>query len=198
LTILINKVLFGVKKPRKNKKATDADYVSNQDLYNSLVEYSKKVKESENAGKKKPKLPDFIGECILKIASRLSYRPNFANYPYREEMVSDAVLNCITYIDNFDPSKSTSPFGYLTQICWFSFVRIINKEKREKYTQYKYAEQQNDKDFHNWFNETYAGVDIGRRDFFGLTDLDMERFEEMLTPKKKKRKTKTKKSMFDL
>jgi hypothetical protein len=187
-----------VKKPRKNKKATDADYVSNQDLYNSLVEYSKKVKESENAGKKKPKLPDFIGECILKIASRLSYRPNFANYPYREEMVSDAVLNCITYIDNFDPSKSTSPFGYLTQICWFSFVRIINKEKREKYTQYKYAEQQNDKDFHNWFNETYAGVDIGRRDFFGLTDLDMERFEEMLTPKKKKRKTKTKKSMFDL
>jgi hypothetical protein len=157
---------------------------------------------SENAvdisGKKKPKLPDFIGECILKIASRLSYRPNFANYPYREEMVSDAVLNCVTYIDNFDPSKSTSPFGYLTQICWFSFVRIINKEKREKYTQYKFAEQQNDKDFHNWFNETYAGIDIGRRDFFGLTDLDMERFDEMLSPKKTKRKKKVKKDSLDI
>ncbi len=188
-----------MKKPkRKNKKASDADYVSNQDLYDALVDYRKKVQDAENAGRKKPKLPDFIGECILKIATRLSYRPNFANYPYREEMVSDAVLNCITYIDNFDPSKSNSPFGYLTQVCWFSFVRIINKEKREKYTQYKYAEQQNDKDFHNWFNETYAGIDVGRRDFFGLTDLDMERFDEMLAPKKGKRKRKTKESSLDL
>jgi hypothetical protein len=189
---------MSVKKPKKKKKASDADYVSNQDLLDALIDYKKKKDEAEDAGRKKPKLPDFIGECILKIASRLSFRPNFANYPYREEMVSDAVLNCITYIDNFDPAKSSSPFGYLTQICWFSFVRIINKEKREKYTQYKYAEQQNDKDFHAWFNETYAGVDIGRRDFFGLTDLDMERFDEMLTPKKTKRKRKSKKERLDI
>jgi hypothetical protein len=183
-----------VKKPKKKKKKeTDADYVSNQALYDALVEYKIKITDAENAGRKKPKLPDFIGECVLKIATRLSFRPNFANYPYREEMVSDAVLNCITYIDNFDPSKSTSPFGYLTQICWFSFVRIINKEKKEKYVQYKFAEQKNDKDFHNWFNETYAGIDIGRRDFFGLTDLDMERFDEMLSLKKSKRKKRTKK-----
>jgi len=183
-----------VKKPKKKKtKETDADYVSNQALYDALVEYKIKITDAENAGRKKPKLPDFIGECVLKIATRLSFRPNFANYPYREEMVSDAVLNCITYIDNFDPSKSTSPFGYLTQICWFSFVRIINKEKKEKYVQYKFAEQKNDKDFHNWFNETYAGIDIGRRDFFGLTDLDMERFDEMLSLKKSKRKKRTKK-----
>ncbi len=183
-----------MKKPKKKKKKeTDADYVSNQALYDALVEYKIKITDAENAGRKKPKLPDFIGECVLKIATRLSFRPNFANYPYREEMVSDAVLNCITYIDNFDPSKSTSPFGYLTQICWFSFVRIINKEKKEKYVQYKFAEQKNDKDFHNWFNETYAGIDIGRRDFFGLTDLDMERFDEMLSLKKSKRKKRTKK-----
>ena len=189
-----------MKKPKKKKaKPSDADYVDNQELYNALVDYRKKSLDAENAGKRKPKLPDYIGECVLKIASRLSYRPNFANYPYREEMVSDAVLNCITYIDNFDPSKSTSPFGYLTQICWFSFVRIINKEKKEKYTQYKYAEQQNDKDFHNWFNETYAGIDIGRRDFFGLTDSDMERFDEMCAPKKTKRKKrKSKKTIFEL
>jgi hypothetical protein len=187
-----------VKKKRKNKKASDNDYVSNQELYDALVEYNKKKDDAENAGRKKPKVPDFIGECILKIANRLSYRPNFANYPYREEMISDAVLNCITYIDNFDPAKSNSPFGYLTQICWFSFVRIINKEKREKYTQYKFAEQQNNKDFQNWFNETYAGIDIGRRDFFGLTDLDMERFDEMLAPKKTKRTRKSKKKGLDV
>lgn len=159
----------------------------------------KNAKKQKIVEEKKPKLTDYLGECILKIATRLSYRPNFANYPYREEMVSDAVLNCITYIDNFDPKKSTSPFGYLTQICWFSFVRIINKEKKEKYTQFKFAEQQNNKDFHNWFNETYAGVDIGRKDFFGLTDSDMERFDEMCSPKKKKRKKrKTKKNIFDI
>ena len=183
---------------KKKKEASNSDYVSNQELYDALVDYRKKSDDAENAGRKKPKLPDFIGECILKIASRLSYRPNFANYPYREEMVSDAVLNCITYIDNFDPAKSSSPFGYLTQICWFSFVRIINKEKREKYTQYKYAENQNDKEFHAWFNETYAGIDIGRRDFFGLTDLDMERFDDMLAPKKTKRKRKSKKDSLDV
>jgi hypothetical protein len=114
-------------------------------------------------------------------------------------MVSDAVLNCITYIDNFDPKRSTSPFGYLTQICWFSFVRIINKEKKEKYVQYKFAEQQNNKDFQNWFNETYAGMDIGRRDFFGLTDSDMVRFDEMCQPKKAKRKKrKPKPDPFDI
>ena len=189
-----------MKNPRKKKASSDADYVSNTDLYAALIDYRKKTDEAENAGRKKPKLPDFIGECILKIASRLSYRPNFANYPYREEMVSDAVLNCITYIGNFDPAKSTSPFGYLTQICWFSFVRIINKEKKEKYTQYKYAEQQNDKDFHHWFNKVYAGIVIGRRDFFGLTDLDMDRFDIMCTPKKTKgkRTRKSKKPTLDL
>lgn len=187
-----------MKKKPKKKAASDNDYVSNQELLDALIEYKTKKDDAENAGRKKPKLPDFIGECILKIATRLSFRPNFANYPYREEMVSDAVLNCITYIDNFDPNKSSSPFGYLTQICWFSFVRIINKEKREKYTQYKFAEQQNDKDFHNWFNETYAGIDIGRRDFFGLTDLDMERFDEMLSPKKAKRKKRSRKNTLDI
>jgi hypothetical protein len=188
-----------VKKPKKKKsKPSDADYVDNQALYDALVEYKKKLKDAENAGRKKPKLPDYIGECILKIASRLSYRPNFANYPYREEMVSDGVLNCITYIDNFDPKLSTSPFGYLTQICWFSFVRIINKEKKEKYTQFKFAEQQNNKDFQNWFNEVYAGVDIGRKDFFGLTDSDMERFDEMTNPKKSKIKKKKKSSKLDI
>jgi len=189
-----------MKKPKKKKtKPTDADYVDNTQLYDSLVEYRKKCKDADNSGRKKPKLPDYIGESILKIATRLSYRPNFANYHYREEMVSDAVLNCVTYIDNFDPKLSTSPFGYLTQICWFSFVRIINKEKKEKYVQYKFAELQNNKDFQNWFNETYAGMDIGRRDFFGLTDSDMERFDEMCKPKKIKRsKKKTKQDMFDL
>ena len=185
----------------KKTKEPKIHYVNNAEFLKALIQWKKDCVDAEDSGEEHPpRIPNYIGECILKIASRLSYRPNFANYPYREEMVSDAVLNCITYIGNFDPAKSTSPFGYLTQICWFSFVRIINKEKKEKYTQYKYAEQQNDKDFHHWFNKVYAGVDIGRRDFFGLTDLDMDRFDIMCTPKKTKgkRTRKSKKPTLDI
>jgi hypothetical protein len=168
------------KKPKK-KKDKDGDYVDNARLYQELVD----------AGKKKPKLPDYIGDAILKIASRLSYRPNFANYSYREEMVSDAVLNCITYIDNFDPDVSKSPFGYLTQICWFSFVRIINKEKKEKYVQYKLAESKNDPEFHKWFNEKFSGVENGFKDAFGIGEAEVEKMDKQLAGKRKGRKKKT-------
>ena len=135
-----------VKKPKKKKsKSSDADYVDNQALYAALVDYKKKLTESENNGRKKPKLPDYIGECILKIASRLSYRPNFANYPYRDEMVSDAVLNCVPYIDNFDPTKSKNPFAYFTQIIYFAFVRRITKEKKQTFVKMKMLEKMDTK-----------------------------------------------------
>ena len=178
-----------------------AHYVNNADFLAAIKEYKKQVLDADAAGLEKPQVSNYIGECILKIANHLSYKPNFINYSYKDDMILDGIENCIQYIDNFDPEKSKSPFGYLTQICWFSFVRIINKEKKEKYTQYKYAEQQNDKDFHHWFNKVYAGVDIGRRDFFGLTDLDMDRFGVMLNPPKKegvKRKRKSKKDTLDI
>lgn len=176
------------KKPKK-KKGGD-DYVDNAKLYQELVDYKKKREDAENSGRKKPKLPDYIGEAILKIASRLSYRPNFANYSYREEMVSDAVLNCITYIDNFDPDLSKSPFGYLTQICWFSFVRIINKEKKEKYVQFKLAESQNNPEFHKWFNEKFSGVENGFKDVFGIGEAEVEKMDQLISKKKKGRKKK--------
>jgi|688.fasta_scaffold06393_9 hypothetical protein len=179
------------KKPKK-KKDKDGDYVDNARLYQELVDYKKKREDAENSGRKKPKLPDYIGESILKIASRLSYRPNFANYSYREEMVSDAVLNCITYIDNFDPDVSKSPFGYLTQICWFSFVRIINKEKKEKYIQFKLAESKNDPEFHKWFNEKFSGVENGFKDAFGIGETEVEKMDKLLEGKKKGRKKKAK------
>ncbi len=184
-----------MQKHRKPKsQPTDADYVSNTDLYAALIEYRAKRLAAEAAGKKKPKVSPYIGECMMRIAMRLSYRWNFINYPYREEMVSDGIVTCMTYLDNFDPTKSKSPFCYFTQVCWFAFQRIINKEKKEKHTQYMYAESQNNKDFHHWFNETYAGVEIGRREFFGLTDTDMDRFsEEGLKKKAKGSKVKPKK-----
>ena len=72
-----------------------------------------------------------MGECILKIANHLSYRPNFINYTYKEEMISDGIENSLQYIDNFDPEKSKNPFAYFTQIIYFAFIRRIQKEKKQ-------------------------------------------------------------------
>ena len=82
-------------------------------------------------------LPEYAGECFLKIAERLSHRPNFINYAFREEMVSDGIENCVMYAGNFNPEKSTNPFAYFTQIIYFAFLRRIEKEKKQLYIKYK-------------------------------------------------------------
>lgn len=115
-------------------------YVDNKLLYSSIVEYRTGVLESKKNGTPKPKIPEYIGECVLLIANRLSTKPNFINYPFREEMVSDGIENCICYIDNFDPFKSDNPFAYFTQIIYFAFLRRIQKEKKQLYIKHKTLE----------------------------------------------------------
>ena len=75
---------------------------------------------------------EYIGECFLKIANHLSYRPNFINYTYRDDMISDGIENCLQYMDNFDPEKSNNPFAYFTQIIYYAFIRRIQKEKKQQ------------------------------------------------------------------
>jgi DNA-directed RNA polymerase specialized sigma24 family protein len=82
-------------------------------------------------------IPDYAGECFLKIAERLSHRPNFINYAFREEMVSDGIENCVMYASNFDHEKSSNPFAYFTQITYYAFLRRIEKEKKQLYIKYK-------------------------------------------------------------
>lgn len=106
-------------------------YVNNADLLKALKEYKQLVKDAEESGDPKPQVSNYIGECILKIANHLSYKPNFINYTYREEMISDGIENCLMYIDNFNPDKSSNPFAYLTQIIYYAFIRRIQKEKRQ-------------------------------------------------------------------
>jgi hypothetical protein len=106
-------------------------YVNNPDFLKAIKEYKEKVKEAAAEGKPKPQVSNYIGECILKIANHLSYKPNFINYTYREEMISDGIENCLMYIDNFDPEKSNNPFAYFTQIIYYAFIRRIQKEKRQ-------------------------------------------------------------------
>ena len=106
-------------------------YVNNKDFLDALMVYRKEVRLAKEEGRDKPKVPNYIGECFLKIATHLSYRPNFVNYMFKDDMICDGIENCLQYIDNFDPEKSTNPFAYFTQIIYFAFLRRIQKEKKQ-------------------------------------------------------------------
>ena len=105
-------------------------YVNNKQFYEALSEHKKKVLASAEAGTEKPRIPNYIGECIYHIADRLSRKPNFINYSFRDEMISDGIENSIMYLDNFNPEKYNNPFAYFTQIIKFAFIRRIAKEKK--------------------------------------------------------------------
>ena len=120
--------------------AKSTHYVNNQDLLKAIIQFKKDCREAKRLGKPKPKVPDYVGKCLLLIAENLSHKPNFANYSCREEMIGDGIENCIMYFNNFDPKRSKNPFAYFTQIIYYAFLRRIQKEKKQLYTKYKYAE----------------------------------------------------------
>ena len=106
-------------------------YVDNKKFLQAMNEYRDKCKKAEEKNRKKPDVTNYIGECFLKIANHLSYRPNFINYTYRDDMISDGIENCLQYMNNFDPEKSDNPFAYFTQIIYYAFIRRIQKEKKQ-------------------------------------------------------------------
>jgi hypothetical protein len=116
-------------------------YINNADFCAALTKYKEGVAEAKKLGKENPPIPNYIGECFMKIAEGLSHKPNFINYPFREEMVSDGIENCLMYFANFDTSKSSNAFAYFTQIIYFAFLRRIQKEKKQLYVKYKATEQ---------------------------------------------------------
>ena len=113
--------------PRQKKN----NFIDNKEMYAAFVDYRKKVDEAQENGESRPVVPRYIGKCFLDIAEHLSMRPNFSNYIYRQDMVMDAVENCVIYCHRFDPEKSKNPFSYFTQVCWYAFIRRIGKEKRQ-------------------------------------------------------------------
>ena len=114
-----------------------ANYINNAEFLAAIKEYKLKITEAEEAGFPKPQIPNYLGECILKIANHLSYKPNFINYSYKDDMILDGIENCINYFDNFDPEKSSNPFAYFTQIIYYAFLRRISKEKKHSYIKNK-------------------------------------------------------------
>src|SRR6056300_878763 len=108
-------------------------YVNNKEFLEAMTAYKKAVDKAKRQKKDKPLVTDYIGSCFLKIANHLSYRPNFINYTFRDDMISDGIENCLQYLDNFNPEKSNNPFAYFTQIIYYAFLRRIAKEKKQTY-----------------------------------------------------------------
>lgn len=116
------------------------NYVNNKDLLQALIDYKQLCDECEECGDPQPKIPNYIGECIMLIAQRLATKPNFSGYTYKDDMISDGIENCLQYIGNFDPEKSNNPFAYFTQIIWYAFLRRIQKEKKQTYIRFKMSQ----------------------------------------------------------
>ena len=138
-------------------------YVNNKEFLLAMTEYKRLVNESAKNNQPKPPVTNYIGECFLKIANHLSYRPNFINYTFRDDMISDGIENCLQYLDNFNPEKSNNPFAYFTQIIYYAFVRRIQKEKKQVVIKQKMIADSNyddmtlqpgeDREFKNQFKE---------------------------------------------
>jgi DNA-directed RNA polymerase specialized sigma subunit len=122
--------------------STAKHYVNNEKFLGEMTIFRNQVIEAKDRGEERPRVPNYIGDCLFKIATHLARKPNFANYTFKEDMVSDGVENCLLYIDNFDPSKSKNPFAYFTQIIYYAFLRRIQKEKKHLYIKYKNMENE--------------------------------------------------------
>ena len=112
-------------------------YINNKKMYEEFCKYRERVQAAKADGKELPRIPEYIGECFYKIATRLSTKYRFANYTYRDEMISDAIENCVMVANGFDPTKSTNPFAYFTTVIRNAFFRRIMKEKKQQYVKYR-------------------------------------------------------------
>lgn len=122
--------------PKKQKR----NYINNAEFLEAVKDYKKLCLEAEDSGDDAPRIPNYIGECIFKISTRLASRPNFSGYTYKDDMISDGLENAIQALGNFDPEKSSNPFAYFTQIIWYAFLRRIDKEKKQLYIKHKVVE----------------------------------------------------------
>jgi|TARA_B110000858_G_scaffold198528_1_gene266270 hypothetical protein len=117
-----------------------AEYINNKEFYQLLIEYKESSEKAKIEEKDPPRIPNKIGEAFILIATRLSNKGNFVGYTYKDEMVSDAIENCVNAVHSFNPEKSKNPFAYFTQIIWYAFLRRIEKEKKQTYIKYKSLE----------------------------------------------------------
>ena len=130
-------------------------YVNNKEFLAAIVAYKLAILEAEKLGEPKPRITNYLGECFLKIATHLSYKPNFVNYMFKDDMICDGIENCVQYINNFNPEKSKNPFAYFTQIIHYAFLRRIQKEKKQLEIRQKIIEK-------SGFDEVFVADEDGK------------------------------------
>lgn len=121
----------------KKLKSEEEHYIDNKLFYKAMKEFRTSCNKAKRDKQPRPPINDYVGSCIMKIAYKLSNKPNFINYPFKEDMIADGIENAVQYIANFNPSKSKNPFAYFTTIVYYAFLRRIEKEKKVLYTKYK-------------------------------------------------------------
>ena len=125
--------LMKIKQVRKKRNTNSTNiYVDDKKLYIEMKKYIKSVKSAKKNKTLKPRIPEYVGECILLISKNLSHKGNFSNYSYIDEMREDGIENCLKYIDNFNYVKYNKPFAYFTTIMYYAFVRRILTEKKQQ------------------------------------------------------------------
>jgi hypothetical protein len=162
-------------------------YVNNADFLKALIQYREDCESAKLNGKEDPQIPNYVGECFLKIAEHLSRKPNFISYSFRDEMMGDGVENCLMYFRNFDPVKSKNPFAYFTQIIYYAFLRRIMREKKQLYVKYKATEL-----FGILDEGEFLSDDDGANKQFQLYENISEFIYNFEENKKKKKESKTK------
>ena len=178
------------------KKKPSVHYVDNKKFLQAMKDWKEECREAEEADEERPRITNYMGECFLKIANGLSYRPNFINYTFRDDMISDGIENCLQYLDNFNPKKSNNPFAYFTQIIYYAFIRRIQKEKKQVTIKNRLITESNyddmtlqpgeDREFKNQFTEFLKK---------NMSVDEQQKIADDLAKKKKKRKKKTKSSL---
>jgi len=160
-------------------------YVNNKEFSHAVVDHVKSVELAVSENREPPKVTNYIATCFMKISEGLSHRPNFVRYTYREEMVMDAVENCLRAIQNYNIDTATrtgkpNAFSYFTQICFFAFIRRITKEKKQQDIKYRYIERMGIEDFIQMgmdgesAADTIAYVDTLRQKIDAIKDRDQK------------------------
>jgi hypothetical protein len=173
-----------------------AHYINNKEFSLAVVDYVTSANEAKKKGKNVPIVTDYVAQCFLKIAEGLSHRPNFVRYTYREEMVMDAVENCLRAINNYNIETATrtgkpNAFSYFTQICYFAFIRRIAKEKKQQDIKFRFIEKMGIEDFTQMgmddegAQQTMAYVDTLRQRMSKVRDTD-KAIKEFAKEEKKK------------
>ena len=177
---------------KRKSKVAKIHYVDNAVFLEAMIEYKKQYHISKSNDEELPIISEYLGSVFLKIAQRLSFRPNFINYAFKDDMISDGIENCLHYIHNFNPEKSTNPFAYFTQIIYYAFIRRIQKEKKQLYIKFKSMQNYEiSPEFVNYmdYDEDFkASGDYKNSDFRVMVDDFVDTFEKSKKKKAVKKK----------